>query len=501
MIMRFPYTPLARGRAPALAGMLVAALVIPAPGGIAWAMNVAPTVVCETYPDAEVCRGTQPACTLCHTAPPARNAFGMQVALELAPGVSRPLDLATFAASLPTALMAVETLDADADGVPNFDEILAGTLPADQSSLPGGSEPTVCEAAPPAPDWAYNICDRDAVYTYRKVMLDFCGRSPTLNELTLLSSAADPWQTIHETLDYCVDQPFWLGKDGVLWNLANRKIRPSAAIKSGEDGGSVPLADYYDDYNLFVYTQIDDHDAREVLTATYFVSRSDGDPITYEPFTRSPIEDVSARGTSVAQLVDIDRRAGMLTSRWFLMVNTMFTAIPRTTAAQAYRAYLGLDIARMQGLMPVSDEPIDYDDKGVTQEACAVCHSTLDPLTYPFTRYEGLAGGGIPATYSPNRLDRFAATDGPNTPDAPEAGVLLGEPVADLLAWAQVAANSDAFARNTALDYWSLLVGEPPGPATTDAFNALWQAFRNDHGYSVERMLHDLIDTEAYSVP
>lgn len=37
----------------------------------------------------------------------------------------------------------------------------------------------------------------------------------------------------------------------------------------------------------------------------------------------------------------------MLTTRWFLAKNTMVTPIPRTTAAQAYRAYLGYDIAKM----------------------------------------------------------------------------------------------------------------------------------------------------------
>ena len=30
--------------------------------------------------------------------------------------------------------------------------------------------------------------------------------------------------------------------------------------------------------------------------------------------------------------------------------------------------------------------------KGVTVDECAVCHSTLDPLTYPFSRYEGIGG-------------------------------------------------------------------------------------------------------------
>ena len=76
------------------------------------------------------------------------------------------------------------------------------------------------------------------------------------------------------------------------------------------------------------------------------------------------------------------------------MSNTMFTSIPRTTAAQAYRAFLGYDIAKLEGLWPVAGEPADYDNKGVGAPACAGCHATLDPLTYPFSRYEGIGGGG-----------------------------------------------------------------------------------------------------------
>jgi hypothetical protein len=83
----------------------------------------------------------------------------------------------------------------------------------------------------------------------------------------------------------------------------------------------------------------------------------------------------------------------------------------------------------------------------------------------------------------------------------PEAGVILGQTVEDLVAWARVAADSDAFARATALNYWTLLVGEPPRPSEQDAFDALWQAFRGEHAYRIERMLHQLIDMEAYSVP
>jgi hypothetical protein len=62
--------------------------------------------------------------------------------------------------------------------------------------------------------------------------------------------------------------------------------------------------------------------------------------------------------------------------------------------------------------------------------------------------------------------------------DLPEAGVLFGQPVANLLEWAQVAANSDAFARATLLDYWKLLFGEAPRPEETAEFDQLCKTSR-----------------------
>jgi hypothetical protein len=54
-------------------------------------------------------------------------------------------------------------------------------------------------------------------------------------------------------------------------------------------------------------------------------------------------------------------------------------------------SYLGLDIAKQEGLYSVASEPQDYDAKGVTAKECAACHATLDPLTYPFRNYNGIA--------------------------------------------------------------------------------------------------------------
>ena len=476
----------------------VTAAVLLAPAA-AFAFPVAPAEFCVVYPEAPVCAGSGPDCALCHTIPPTRNVYGASISAALLPGTPRPLSSDDFVAGLEAALTSVETLDADGDGASNLDEILAGTLPADAASVPAtGDCPT------PAQQLGWDPCGPDLPYTFKKLTLDACGRSPTRDERAAFEAATDREAYLVEVLDRCLDSEFWRAKDGVLWNLANRKIRPTQSIKSGDGAGDIPLADYYDDYNFFVYTQTDDRDARDLLTATYQVSRTDGPTTSYTPYTRSPIEDVIARGFDVAQAVEIDRRAGMLTMRWFLMSNTMFTALPRTTAAQAYRAFLGYDIARLEGLYDVAGEPADFDNKGVQAPECARCHSTLDPLTYPFAYYSGIGGerpGTLPYSYIDDRPERFTYVDGDRVADTPEAGALFGQPVQDLLQWARVAADSDAFARATVLDYWRLFMGDDPTPSQQAEFTRLWQDFKTTHQYRVERMLHALVRTEAYRVP
>ena len=71
----------------------------------------------------------------------------------------------------------------------------------------------------------------------------------------------------------------------------------------------------------------------------------------------------------------------------------------------------------------------------------------------------------------------------------------------DLSEWAQVGASSDAFAISAVTDYWKLLVGHPPTAEEQAEFVSLWQRFKGPHQYSVQRMLHDLIRTEAYGAP
>ncbi len=463
------------------------------------AMPPGPATFCEVYPDAPACAAGEVGCTTCHEATPSLNVFGEDIQAALLPEEERPLSEESYTQHLPDALTAVEDLDSDGDGYTNLEEIEGGSSPSEASSVP---IPEDCEDRD---DDGWELCGYDVHYAYKKVMLDFCGRSPTLYERELFADADDTHEALHEALDTCLDSEHWRGQGGRVWNLANRKIGPLQAIKSGKDVGPIPLADYDDDYAYFVWTQTDGRDARLVLTGQTFVSSRivDGQTV-YEEWDRTPDEDYTLRGYDRYQAVDKERRAGMLTHRWFLMSNTMFTAIPRTTAAQAYRAYLGYDIAHLEGLSPVDDEPVDYDNRGVGGEGCETCHSTLDPLAYPFSRYEGIGGGAAraePYSYNANRMNGFTDTEGDAIADTPEAGMLFGEKVDDLVEWASVAANSDAFLRATVLDYWKMLLGEPPRANEQAEFAEVIERFGGQHDFSVEAMLHDLIDTEAYGAP
>lgn len=499
MPLRSPRRPVAPPR-PLVAllavGGIGAGLVVSSPGE---AQPPAPAAFCDVYPDVPACSSGEAACTTCHDAPPALNRYGGAISGALLPGEPRPLHDDTFTGGLPDALRQIEGLDSDGDGAPNLVELEEGTSPADATSTP--SQKACVDAD--ADDW--DLCGYDPGYAFKKVMIDVCGRSPTLFEREAFAGESKPAVALHRTLDTCLLSEHWQGKGGRVWNLANAKIGPLRAIKSGREAGPIPLGDYDDDYAYFVWTQTGSRDARAVLTGQTFVTARQVDGRTvYEEWERSPDEDYDARGEDIYQGVEKEHRAGLLTHRWFLMINTMFTSVPRTTAAQAYRAFLGYDISRLEGLSPVEGEPVDYDRKGVQVDECAGCHATLDPLTYPFSRYEGIGGGDrsyYPYSYNADRLEGFTGVDGPNVANTPEAGVILGQEVANLVEWADVAANSEAFRRATVSDYWEMLLGEPPRATEQAEFGALVSDFGTVHGHRVEAMLHDLIDTEAYGAP
>ena len=443
-------------------------------------------VFCQKYPTSQECIGRQPSCTYCHIAPPQRNLFGTAVEQGLAPGMPRPLSDTDFAAALPAALTAAESQDSDGDGVSNLVEIQKGTLPYDPASKPqdaacqGGENPQ------------YSVCRYDLRNAYKKALLDFCGASPKYEQMLAFiarPSDDDKRAFLDAEIDRCTQTEFWRGKNGQLWKVAHPKIRPVGSLKKGEDPGGVPLADYYDDYALFAYSQTDDHDAREILTGDYFVRR-DVNPTRYTKVT-----------TLTTQKVDQAHRAGNMTTAWALADFIMFTALPRNAAAQMYRAYLGLDIAKQEGLYSVANEPQDYDAKGVTAKECAACHATLDPLTYPFRNYNGLSSPQFETQYIPNRLEVFFPNVAPRIAQTPEKGVIFGQPVNNLREWARVAADSDAFAISTTTDYWKLLVGHAPRPDENTEFVATWKRFKLTHIYRVQNLLHDIVKTEAYGAP
>lgn len=480
------------------AGLLADVGVVSVP---ALAKPAAAVAFCSVYPNSKACESGPAPCTTCHTNPPARNVFGAQLAARLAPGETRPLSDAVFAATLPNALKAVEQDDADGDGFPNLAEILAGTQMADASSAPRSLACAAGQSASAAKS-NWNVCGYDPTYAYKKVSLDFCGKSATRADIAAFGKLkANPklWQAAISTkLDQCFATRYWAGKNGVVWNIANAKIKPAHTVKAGENPGPVPLADYDDDYNLFTWANTGDRDVRELMLAQYYVKRTSDDPVKLEII---PEEELAKRNRQFSQNVPHDKRVGMITTRWQAASNTMFTAVPRTTAAQAIRAYLGFDLAKMQGLQPVSHEPIDYDAKGVTQAQCAACHSTLDPATYPFTRYNGIGA----YNYADNRLQQFVRSDGARVVQAPASGILLGQPVKDLVEWGQVAANSDPFAQKVVVDYWRVMIGREPEAQPQDQaeYNRLWRGLKDKtaYNYRVEKMLHGLVLTNAYGRP
>ena len=75
------------------------------------------------------------------------------------------------------------------------------------------------------------------------------------------------------------------------------------------------------------------------------------------------------------------------------------------------------------------------------------------------------------------------------------------QPVADLVEWAKVAANSEPFARKVVLDYWRLLIGEEPLPGDETELTRIAHRLSSEHEFRVERMLADLVTTEAYGAP
>lgn len=503
----------------------------------------APSIVCQEQASIPECAGKVVTCGFCHETvdPPAWNPYGSDLREAIEPG-------GAFEDGLAAALRAIEREDSDGDGVSNVDEMKAGTAPGDaesvvrpSSSMDAGSR---CSA-----ERSY-----DAQVAYRRVSTLYCGHSPSYDEMRTFKETARNAKAartaIHAALDRCLGSDYW--QKDALPRLADKRIRPQASL--GPDtqirlGGAlrVVLGDYYYDYRLWRFIMSNDRDMRELITADYHVVEGSDGKLSQ---TREVIPKPDPTALGGGQPLLPQYRAGMITTQWFLHLNTMLSALPRVTAAQAYRAYLGADIAAMEGLVPVPGEPVDIDHKGVDQPKCANCHSTLDPLSYAFAKYEGSpspmrpamsgADGGVPRLPSfdggvprvPGALDGgFAGISGldggrptgsipgydilgniggfnanrpleriPGWDDEKQRPYVLGKPVKDLVELVRVAAESDPFKRNLALIFFTHALGAEPSLAQQTEFNALWRSLPED-GYSANRLIHRLVDTNSFGAP
>lgn len=415
---------------------------------------------CQKFPEVHACETAAAACAICHAGPPALNFYGQ----DLKENLNGPID-----SQLMAAIAAIAAEDSDGDGASNEDEIA-------NHGAPGNSQIT-----------SHREQKRvyDTTLAFKRVKAIYCGESATYEELTKLSTTKNPEKILHDQLSRCLDAPYW--KQEALFRLADKKIQPLAAVGFG---GNVVIGDYRWDYRLFAYIMSGDRDVRELLSADYHIDES-GNPIQGVVARQEPFQLGQRIVIAGGQPLAPERRAGMMTTQWFLSSFTMFAELPRNTASQVYRAYLGLDLAKGEGLNPVAGEPRDVDNRRVAQSECAVCHSTLDPLAYAFSTYKGIQTG-IPVAIG-NPIGTY---DARRTPWEAQ-GKLFGQQVDDLLQWAEIARNSDEFKRNIALMMFEQALSRGPTPAEKDEFDALWQGLAAD-GYSVNKMLHRFVDTKAF---
>jgi hypothetical protein len=88
----------------------------------------------------------------------------------------------------------------------------------------------------------------------------------------------------------------------------------------------------------------------------------------------------------------------------------------------------------------------------------------------------------------------------PRWSPAEQQPVLLGKKVDSLRAWAEVAVQSDEFARNLANIFYTHAFSREAEGAALPEFTALWKGLPADN-FSASRLIHRLIDTYAFGVP
>ncbi len=443
-----------------LYGFLLAILATSLASATVFATTEATTIFCQKYAAAEACTNETVSCNVCHAGPPSLNEYGQDL---------KNNTQGEFNANLYEALEKIKDLDSDGDGVSNEEEIKFAGHPGN-------------EEVKPAKDIEL-VYDREQAFRRMKVI--FCGRPATYADMQALQAANDAKAFMHTSLDACLSSPYWT--EEALHRIADKRIQPLSTIGFG---GNVVIGDYRFDYRLFSYIMSGDRDVRELLSADYHID-ANGNKIQGLVDREEAFQLGERIVIAGGQPLEVGRRAGMITTQWFLSNNTMFAPLPRNTASQAYRAYLGLDLAKGEGIQPVANEPRDVDNKNIAQPDCAVCHSTLDPLAYSFASYNGIEIGigllfGNPiGTYDESRTDWGAD------------GVIFGKPVNDLLQWAEVARNSDAFKKNTVHMIFEHALSRDPLPHEAAEYKALWQGLAKD-GYSVNKMIHRFVETTAF---
>lgn len=446
-------------------------------GAAAWARPEAPEAFCDVYSDAPACIAGSVSCTTCHVlaGPPSHNPYGLDLT------AARDMDV-PFMDDLARALEEIEDLDSDGDGASNLDELLAGTDPGyDTAVEPECGEQTGTDNA----DWTVGRYDH--AFAWKRVLVDFCGRSPRYEERQAFAQASNKGAIIRDTLAACVDSPHWTA---VTRELAIDVVEPV-----GPPTDVNILGNWEWDVRLWQYTVMDGRDASEVWTATYHVVE--------EPSGSGmlvAIDDPRNELEWYAQPLDAEDRYGIVTTRYSLAMRVMFADMPRTLTAHYYRKLLGLDLARSQGLYPVDEldgaypwpAPADVDDKGVWQEGCAGCHATLEALSYPWARYQGIdLEGETTGTLVPDR-----ATGTIPTTD----GAIFGEPVGGPDEWIAHAAESEDFAKQTTRIFWRRVFQRDPYSCEEQEFEALWRTFLTN-GRDVEAMLARMVTLDAYGVP
>jgi hypothetical protein len=459
------------------------------------ARPTAPSLFCQVYPTAQQCRGTIATCTVCHTAAPELNPYGVSVGSKLNRDRS-------FESALPDALAEVEGADADGDGRSNAQELAEGSWPGVASSYFKGT---------PGQNGAV-----EAEFTYRRMSSAFCGRSATFEEIEELERTSDKKKFTHDRLSSCLKGSYW--RNEALVHIADPLIRAVALL--GSCGQA--FLDYEPDYNLFLWAMTDGHNASELLTAQYFVYRSETDYVTLTQMDDLPTARTRAgvkcsnllQQGAVPQNVDKPYRAGMLTTAQFLLNNTQ-AYMPRVSAGIAYRNWIGADIAQYQGLYSVPNEPRDIDEKNIKSPVCASCHATLEPLTYAYAYYYGPGGPKGFGGYSPDRPEVYLGGLGATRAildrwynDQPEA-YIFGKPLgreqdlpgtSSLVKLAREAANSDMFSRHISRLVYHEAVGVYPEPRDADEFDDLRRGLRQDQ-FSIDAFCHKLIDTKAFGSP